>query len=68
MVDRQFATRGHVFRLAVEEKANGWEVQERCDSTLVHVEHHDDWHRVERAVWLLEMKALCHGSADIPHC
>jgi hypothetical protein len=67
-LDRQFATHGHMFRLAVEEKASGWDVQERYDSALVHVEHHDDWHRVERAMWLLEMEAFRHGSAHIPHC
>ena len=36
MLDRQFATHGHMFRLAVEEKASGWDVQERYDSTPCH--------------------------------
>jgi hypothetical protein len=58
IIDREFAVEGHVFRLAVEQAAIGWDVQERRDSIIVHVEHHDDWHRVERAVRLLELKAL----------
>lgn len=67
VIDRKFATHGHVVRLAIEEKASGWDVQEECDSAVVHVEHHDDWHRVERAMWLLEMQVLRDGPGDIPH-
>jgi len=67
IIDRRFAAGGHVFRLAVEEAAVGWEIQERCDSTIVHVEHHDDWHRVERAVQILEMEAFRHGKAHAVH-
>ncbi len=31
--------------------------REALDSAVVHVEHHDDWHRVERAMQILELKA-----------
>jgi ADP-ribosylglycohydrolase len=57
VVDRQFFAHGHVVRLAVEVAASGWDIQETFDSAIVHVEHHSDWHRVERALWLLEIKA-----------
>lgn len=68
IVNREFATHGHTVRLFVEEGANGWDVREECDSAVVHVEHYNDWHRVERAMQLLEMEARRHGPADSPHC
>ena len=61
VIDREFATDGHVIRLAVEQTANGWDVEQRRDST---VEHHDDWHRVERAMWRLEMELLTGSSSS----
>ena len=57
VIDREFATDGHVVRLAVEQTSQGWLVEEQRDSAIVHVEHHNDWHRVERAMRRLEMKA-----------
>jgi len=57
VIDREFATDGHVIRLAVEQTAKGWDVEEQRDSTTVHVEHHNDWHRVERALRRLEREA-----------
>jgi len=57
LIDREFATDGHVIRLSVEQTAKGWLVEEERDSAIVHVEHHNDWHRVERAMRRLEMKA-----------
>ena len=68
VIDREFATQGHVVRLAVEERAGGWDVQEESDSAIVHVKHYDDWHRVERAMRLLEMQVRRHGPVVIPHC
>ena len=68
VLDRKFATHGHVIRLVVEETAFGWDVQERCDAAVVHVEHHDDWHHVERAMRLLEREARHHGPVDVAHC
>ena len=62
VIDREFATDGHVIRLAVEQTAKGWDVEEQRDSTTVHVEHHDDWHRVERALRRLEMEARRGGT------
>lgn len=68
MVDRRFFVNGHTIHLGVEPTTSGWDVREECDSALVHVEHHDDWHRVERAMDLLELKANSHDvHADTPH-
>jgi hypothetical protein len=67
IIDREFAVGGHMLRLTVEEAAIGWDVRERCDSTIIHVEHHNDWHRVERAVTLLELTALRQNVARAGH-
>ena len=61
IVEREFSKPGHLVRLGVEKTATGWNVQEEVDSSIVHVEHHDDWHRVERAVWRMEIQALEDG-------
>jgi hypothetical protein len=61
-LERRFSAHGHVIQLWVQITGSGWDIEEELDSEVVHVEHHDDWHRVERAVRLLEMKAL--GDAD----
>jgi hypothetical protein len=67
IIDRKFAIGGHVIRLAVEIAASGWDVQEQCDSTVTHTEHHADWHRVECAMQRLEMEALRHGAVHPAH-
>jgi len=67
IIDRELAVDGHVLRLTVEEAAIGWDVRQRCDSIIVHVEHHNDWHRVERAVKLLELTALRQDVARAGH-
>lgn len=67
ITDREFSAEGHVFRLSVEEAASGWDVREQRDSVVVHVEHHSDWHRTERAMRLLEMEALRHDAVDAAH-
>jgi hypothetical protein len=68
VADRRFSSHGHVVQLGARMTANGWDVQEELDSEIVHVEHHDDWHRVERAIQLLEMKALKDDDhADASH-
>jgi hypothetical protein len=59
ITDRELATHGHVVRLAVEETDAGWDVEERRDAAVVHVEHHNDWHRVELAMLRLEREKRC---------
>ncbi|HVZ20415.1 MAG TPA: hypothetical protein VG871_05100 [Vicinamibacterales bacterium] len=61
----QFNSEGHVVRLAVEETSTGWDVREELDTRLVHIQHFDDWHRVERSMKLLELDVIRHGYAAI---
>jgi hypothetical protein len=60
IIERQFSTAGHLVRISVEKGASGWNIQEEFDSAVVHAEHCEDWHRVERAMGRLEMHALHH--------
>ena len=60
LIDRHISTGSHLVRLAIEQSTEGWDVREELDSTTVHVEHHDDWHRVERAMDRLE-REVRHG-------
>ncbi len=55
---RQFLSDGHDVRLIVEATDRGWDVREQVDASTVHREHHDDWHRVERALYRLEDDVL----------
>jgi hypothetical protein len=68
LIDREFATGGHVIRLAVEQTGKGWNVEEQRDSSIVHVEHHTDWHRVERAMRRLETEARRRGARVTQGC
>ena len=68
VIDRQFATDGHIIRLAVEPTTKGWIVEEHRDSRIVHVEHHHDWHRVEGAMRRLEMEARRRGARVTRRC
>ena len=68
-IDRRIPTGTHIVHLAVEESEVGWDVREELDTTTVHVEHHNDWHRVERAMRRLEMEVLRDGiSSFAAHC
>ena len=49
---------GHVRRVTVTRSGVGWEIREERDSQVVRTSHHTDWHRVERALRLIE-----HGLA-----
>jgi hypothetical protein len=61
ILDRQISTEGHIVHLGVALTPSGWNVFEKLDSTTVHVEHHEGWHRVERALDRLELEVLQHG-------
>jgi len=66
VIDRHIPLSGHVIHLAIEQSAVGWEIREEIDSTIVHVEHHNDWQRVEWAVDRLE-REVRHGRLDTHH-
>jgi hypothetical protein len=58
--DRHIPAGKHIVHIAIEQSLTGWDVREELDSRTVHVEHHEDWHRVERAMDRLE-REVCHG-------
>ena len=60
LTDRHITFGTHVVHLSIDQSEAGWDVREQLDSTTVHVEHHDDWHRVERAMDRLE-REVGHG-------
>lgn len=60
-IDRHIPSGDHVVHLSVEQSTTGWDVREDLDTITVHLEHHNDWHRVERAMDRLEIEVLHHG-------
>ena len=64
LLDRHIIAGDHLVHLAIEQSAAGWDVREELDSTTVHVEHHNDWHHVERAMDRLE-REVRHGVAAV---
>ncbi len=45
---------GHIRRVTVIRSGVGWEIREERDSQVVRTSRHTDWHRVERALRLIE--------------
>ena len=65
-INRHLATGSHHVHLTIQQSAiSGWDIHAELDLALVHVEHHDDWHRVERAMNRLESEVLRHGIRGI---
>jgi hypothetical protein len=56
--ERFLINQGHVHHFIVKHDATGWDVCEEEDSTVIRQVHHNDWHRVERAVMLFDHAAL----------
>ena len=57
-LERELVNDAHIHRFVVSSDATGWSVQEEEDATVIRQSHHDDWHRVERAVQLFEHTAM----------
>jgi hypothetical protein len=51
------ADAGHTRRVTVVRSGVGWEIREERDSRIVRTTRHTDWHRVERALRLIEQGA-----------
>jgi predicted alpha/beta hydrolase family esterase len=61
MFTKELRQAGHTKRFSISEAGSeGWEVRVEQDSEVVRRVHYTDWHRVERAVWMmsLEVSAL----------
>jgi hypothetical protein len=54
MVTYEHEDAGHTRRVTVTRSAVGWEIREERDSQVVRTSRHTDWHRVERALRLIE--------------
>lgn len=57
METRERTTSGHTETLIVTKTANGWEVRETHDTTVVRTQEYRDWHRVERAVQVFDLQS-----------
>lgn len=58
METRERTTPGHTDSITVTKSADGWEIRETHDSTVVRTQHYSDWHRVERAVQVFELQTV----------
>jgi hypothetical protein len=59
-IEHSACAQGHAHRCLVTEHARGWQIQQEKDSVVIRNVVRDDWHRVERDLWLfdLETKSL----------
>lgn len=53
-LERELTSDSHVHRLVIIADADGWDVREEEDATVV---HRTDWHRVESDVRLFDIRA-----------
>ena len=56
MLTREYTSSGHVNRITLTKSLTGWDVREERDDTVVKRAHYTDWHRVERAIQVFELK------------
>ena len=49
---------GHVDTLIVTKNAEGWEVRETHDRTVIRTQQYRDWHRVERAMQVFDLQGV----------
>lgn len=56
--------------ITVTRATGGWEVTETQGGTVIRSRRYSDWHRVERAVHVLELRASArsvnHQAVDLP--
>jgi hypothetical protein len=56
MMTREFTTAGHTDRVTITRSNEGWDVREERDDQVVRTARYTDWHRVERAMWIFEVR------------
>lgn len=56
METRERTSSGHTDTLVVTKTADGWEVRETHDRTVIRTQQYRDWHRVERAVQVFDLR------------
>jgi hypothetical protein len=55
MLTREFAHAGHVTRVTITRSDVGWDLREERDNRVVRHMNYTDWHRVERAIQVIEL-------------
>lgn len=56
MFTRELRQAGHVRRFMIRDARHGWEVREEQDSRVVRQVCYNDWHRVERALLVMQQQ------------
>jgi hypothetical protein len=56
MLTREYRSEGHVNRFTITKGRTGWDIREERDDTVVKRVNYSDWHRVERAMQVFELK------------
>ena len=56
MLTREFVHDGHTHRVTLTRSEAGWAVREERDDRVVRDINYTDWHRVERALQMFELK------------
>ena len=56
MLTREYTSAGHVNRITLTKSRSGWEIREERDDTVVKRANYSDWHRVERAIQVFEVR------------
>jgi hypothetical protein len=56
MFTKELTQAGHVKRFTIREARCGWEVREEQDSRVVRQVRYHDWHRVERALLVMQQQ------------
>jgi hypothetical protein len=59
-------TDGHTDLLEVRSSPQGWEVRETRDSAIVRTKRYSDWHRVERALLVFELREATAAALSVP--
>jgi len=56
-LNRYLVNHEHVHSLVVTLELDGWEVREEEDATVLSIIHREDWHQVERDLYLFELRS-----------
>jgi hypothetical protein len=63
-IDHSLVHQDHTFRCVVTDHVQGWEVRREEDRVVVHDVIRDDWHRVERDLWLFDLSVAALRQQD----
>ncbi len=58
METRERTSSGHTDTLVVTKNSDGWEVRETHDRAVIRTQQYRDWHRVERAMQVFDLRGV----------